>query len=141
MRKLARCTGEDWLRDAITLFADDILAQGQFGSLEECQQHLRRMGTLLDLLEEAGMKINLNKTEAMLTVHGRNQNLLQSQCVQRTANGYFLKIPRKQSIWYIDCWTEKIGAQQTGIDVDSDAKNDIGKSLISHWSESHRFLS
>ena len=98
MQKLARCTGEDWLRDAITLFADDILAQGQFGSLEECQQHLRRMGALLDLLEEAGMKINLNKTEAMLTVHGRNQNLLQSQCVQRTANGYFLKIPRKQSI-------------------------------------------
>lgn len=97
LQNLARITGEEWVYDAVTLFADDILAQGQFTSVDECQQHLRRMGALLDLLDDAGMRINLTKTEAVLTIHGRNQNLLQSQCVQRTATGHFLTIPRRST--------------------------------------------
>ena len=97
LQQLASTMGPEWLQQAITLFADDILAHGLFDTPEECHRHLRGMGSLLDILEAAGMKINLQKTEAMLTIHGRNCNALQNQCVQRTANGYFLKIPRQNS--------------------------------------------
>ena len=60
-----------------------------FENAAECLQHLERFGTLLDVLEAGGMNINLQKTEAMITIHGRNQNILQRQCSQRTANGFF----------------------------------------------------
>ena len=95
--ELSRITGEDWILAAITLFADDILAQGTFETAAECHKHLERFGALLDVLEAGGMHINLQKTEAMITIHGRNQTLLQRQCVQRTANGFFLKIPRQHT--------------------------------------------
>ena len=68
-----------------------------FENAAECLQHLERFGTLLDVLEDGGMNINLQKTEAMITIHGRNQNILQRQCIQRTANGFCLKIPRQHT--------------------------------------------
>lgn len=51
----------------------------------------------LDVLEEAGLALSLQKTVAMATVRGRAHTMLQSQFILRNAQGCFLKIPGKKN--------------------------------------------
>ena len=85
---------KEWIRRCLTLYADDICAHVEFWSLPELHSHLRKLGQLLDLLEQYGMSINVEKTTALIKLTGKLHNKATSQCIRRTREGAFLLIPR-----------------------------------------------
>ena len=85
---------KEWIRRCLTLYADDICAHVEFWSLHELHSHLQKLGQLLDLLEQYGMSINVEKTTALIKLTGKLHNKATSQCIRRTREGAFLLIPR-----------------------------------------------
>lgn len=80
---------------SITIYADDILSQRCFHSEEEFVEHLKHCGILLDVLEDIGLQVNISKSYAMITVAGIRHRRTQSKFIQRTAQGWWICIPRR----------------------------------------------
>ena len=98
--KLRLCCGRfslppfSGINDALTTYADDVIACDLFRSSADFQQALRRFGMLLDTLEQFGLQISLDKTVAMLSLSGTQmKRLLQTHTV-RSSTGHHLLIPR-----------------------------------------------
>ena len=79
----------------ITAYADDICIHQEFTTEKGFTDLLQAIGHFLDLLETAQLEINVKKTTAMLRMRGAALSKLQRRHIQRTAQGTFLKIPRK----------------------------------------------
>ena len=84
----------DWLQQCITAFADDICQHDEFFCPEDFEVLLRRVGRLLDCLEQAGLPVNLNKTVALCRMTGKKSQNIQKHFFQKTGHGMFLRIPR-----------------------------------------------
>ena len=77
-----------------TLFADDGCFHEAVRSLSELRTLLVYLGRVLDVLEAADMKVNLDKTTALLRLVGPLSNKAQSLFVKRgKQGGAWLKIP------------------------------------------------
>ena len=95
LKDLTQKIPEEWIKNNLTLFADDTCAHCVFHSLSNLQDHLKHIGILFDTLEEYGMKINVSKTAAILKGMGSALNKANRLVVKRTPQGSFLLIPRK----------------------------------------------
>ena len=95
LKDLTQKIPEEWIKNNLTLFADDTCAHCVFHSLSNLQVHLKHIGILFDTLEEYGMKINVSKTAAILKGMGSALNKANRLVVKRTPQGSFLLIPRK----------------------------------------------
>lgn len=78
----------------MTLFADDICMHQAVETTGQLHQLIRRIGIVLDILEELQKDGNISKTSALLRLKGPLAAKLQKQYVVRNKSGTFLKIPR-----------------------------------------------
>ena len=93
--EVARMTNTQWMLHHSTLFADDGCFHQAVRSLSELNTLLVSLGRVLDVLEAADMKINLEKTTALLRLVGPMTNKAHNKHVKRGKNGgAWLKIPR-----------------------------------------------
>lgn len=67
MSKLAKLTSSDWILRVLTLYAYDFLLQCEVHGEQDLWDHLHLLGILFDLLEHAGLTMNLSKTVAFST--------------------------------------------------------------------------
>jgi len=78
----------------VTTYADDFCVHQQFTSVLEFEALIHALGKLLDLIESAGLELNVVKTTATLRMKGTLLNKIQRKHLHRTKHGVFLKIPR-----------------------------------------------
>ena len=83
-----------WLYDCITMYADDGCLHEIVTSPEQFRGLIAKIGTTLDLIEDAQLVVNFEKTYAMLRLVGTAVAKIQKQFILRTPKGTFLKIPR-----------------------------------------------
>ena len=92
---------------ALTVFADDFLYQGILRNWTQLELSLDRMVHLFQVLAEAGLEINSEKSVVLMTVHGSQQGIVRERHTARKDKKLFLKLPNgiriqvKQSFTYL----------------------------------------
>ena len=94
LEEVSSRTSPTWMKDCMTLFADDICMHQAVDTPERLHQLIRHIGIVLDILEEFQMDVNISKTSALLRLKGPAAAKLQKQYVVRNKQCTFLKIPR-----------------------------------------------
>ncbi|CAL1153362.1 unnamed protein product [Cladocopium goreaui] len=69
---LTPLTGEEWIRQCLTLYADDLHVGCQFLTVGALDHHLRCMGHLLDCIERLKLQISLQKSYLIFSHTGSN---------------------------------------------------------------------
>ncbi|CAE7795363.1 unnamed protein product [Symbiodinium sp. CCMP2592] len=69
MRRLARATSAEWVRRALTAFADDFHIGQVVYSNRDLLLSIERLGHVLQLLIDARMKVNIDKSVILLSVN------------------------------------------------------------------------
>ncbi|CAE7668683.1 unnamed protein product [Symbiodinium sp. CCMP2592] len=69
MRRLARATSSEWVRRALTAFADDFHIGQVVHSTRDLLLSIDRLGHVLQLLIDARMKVNIDKSVILLSVN------------------------------------------------------------------------
>ena len=87
-------TAQSWIEKHLLTYADDLLAKWNFQTKEEVSKALHQVGIILDVLEQLGMKINLNKSVLLLRLSGRQSRSLKKRLLVRQAGKIGLCIPR-----------------------------------------------
>ena len=95
MTQLADKISWDFLIQCITAYADDFCHHQSFDSLLAFEAVLRNAGTLMDTLEENGVKLNTIKTVAICKFIGTQIAQLSKKHILRTRDGTFIKIPHQ----------------------------------------------
>ena len=97
LRAIANQISFDWVLACVTLFADD----GTFHQVIESEDGFHRaikfIGIALDLIESFHMNVNVSKTVAVLRLVGSQTQRLNRKFLKRTADGTFLRIPRRNN--------------------------------------------
>ena len=94
LEEVSSRTSNTWMKDCLTMFADDICMHQAVETPEQLHRLIRHIGVVLDILQEFLMDVNINKTSAILRLKGPAAAKLQKQYVVRNKKGTFLKIPR-----------------------------------------------
>ena len=92
-----------WVREMITLFADDMCVHFSYWNLQELEQQKSFLGEILDLLESFGLQVNLEKTVILFKCTGSFQARVLRKYTRRPKNGVFILIPRKDQT---DTWIQ-----------------------------------
>ena len=71
MSMIGQHVPEEWVRDQLTLFADDVLGQWTFHSERDLTFMLQCMDAIFNVLEAFGMKVNVQKSSLLIQVKGR----------------------------------------------------------------------
>ena len=71
MSRLAQLTSVEWVLKVLTLYADDFLLQCEVNNEQDLRDHLHFSGVLFDLLDQAGLVMNLTKTVALFHLSGK----------------------------------------------------------------------
>eukprot|EP00438_Fugacium_kawagutii_P001766 Skav227143 [mRNA] locus=scaffold133:549400:554637:- [translate_table: standard] len=95
LHDLQSLTDEEWIKLCNTVFADDWITHVLIRDQTHLHQAIHRIGIMLDLLEDHGVQINLDKTKAMMTLRGTALRKINKRYLLRTKQGAFLCIPRK----------------------------------------------
>ena len=69
---LTPLTGEEWIRQCLTLYVDDLHVGCQFLTVGALDHHLRCMGHLLDCIERLKLQISLQKSYLIFSHTGSN---------------------------------------------------------------------
>ena len=101
MRLVADALGPQWVRQHLTLFADDLHIGILFHNQSELLQALSSFGIVLDILTDLGMTINVAKSAVQLKIAGTSYRKLVSRLIRRTVNGAFVQIPRQKDASWI----------------------------------------
>ena len=75
-------------------FADDLLMRWKICSPTEVHQALHAVGQILDVLERHHLIFNPKKTVMLIRLEGSQAAKLTKQCLIRTKEGLFVRIPR-----------------------------------------------
>ena len=84
----------DWVRDTLTLFADDLHHGSQFFSERQLREALTHIGLLMDTLEHLGLQISYEKTIVVLHIAGSNARRVKASILKRDSAGSYVEIPR-----------------------------------------------
>lgn len=82
-----------WLQEHLSIYADDCHVGGHFTNAQELEFLLHAIGTLFSLLQEFDMKLNPNKSVALLATCGPKSRAVRAAHVRRDNRGEMLKIP------------------------------------------------
>ena len=82
-----------WLRDHITLFADDMQLHQLVQDENDVFAFLTKLGQLFDHLKACGLRLSAEKSVALLSLTGDAANKLQAKIVERSEQGVFLVVP------------------------------------------------
>ena len=92
--KLRDLIDENWVKQCLTAFADDIHCCEVFRSEAQLQAALHRVGLLLDTLELLGVQLSLEKSHAIIKIGGTNCREIQRRYILIDALGPHILIPR-----------------------------------------------
>ena len=89
-------TGETWIQNCLTLYADDVHVGCQFTSKWELDWHLQCMGHLLDCIEKLKLTLSYQKTFILLATTGSNaRRALKRCCTQNSTTSHDADPSRK----------------------------------------------
>ena len=71
LTEMGDSSAQAWIRDSMTLFADDFLATFQLESLNDVSVMCLRIGCLFQILESSGMCVNPDKSKLLFKASGR----------------------------------------------------------------------
>ena len=91
---LANEITDEWVRDTLTLFADDLHHGTQFFSEFQLREALAHIGLLMDTLENLGLQISYEKTIIVLQIAGSNARRVKASVLKRDSTGFYVEIPR-----------------------------------------------
>ena len=91
---MSRQIDSDWLKRAVTLFADDIHSGAIFKSERELTQTIQKFGILLDVIEMHGLTISLHKSMVLIAFGGTNFRKIQQRIIQKDDKGCYILVPR-----------------------------------------------
>eukprot|EP00438_Fugacium_kawagutii_P027892 Skav231438 [mRNA] locus=scaffold1847:209964:215732:- [translate_table: standard] len=94
MQRLASHLGFQWIRDFVTIFADDVHMGTTFTDPDTLERAIQAMGLLMDILEDLGLKLNPQKSVVLLTMVGPHAKRLYATHVLRKGKDCWLKVPR-----------------------------------------------
>jgi len=92
--RLSRQLGPEWVKKQLTMFADDLHSCDCFLNETELQLALKRIGILLDVIEDMGLTLALDKSHAMISIGGTNCRDISRKIIQVDSQGPHLLIPR-----------------------------------------------
>ena len=95
LENAAQINGWEWLCDVVTAFADDFCLHSLIESMDDFSSTLTKVGAFLDLLIDAGLTINRDKTIATLKLHGPGKVKIYKRFIKRTKDGTFICIPSR----------------------------------------------
>ena len=95
LENAAQINGWEWLCDVVTAFADDFCLHSLIESMDDFSNTLTKVGAFLDLLIDAGLTINRDKTIATLKLHGPGKAKIYKRFIKRTKDGTFICIPSR----------------------------------------------
>ena len=101
-----------WAQEHVTIFADDIHAGAPFESLLELQQTLVTFGQMLDVIEHKGLRLNVQKSCALLIMKGKHCTRQYHAFTRCTKEGFCLVIPRqggKETLFRLHSQTQYLG--------------------------------
>ena len=87
-------TGEQWIRECLTLYADDVHVGCQYTSKGELEAHLQCMGHLLDCIERLKLTLSYQKTSIIFAATGSNARRALKDVVRRNPQQLVMTIPR-----------------------------------------------
>ena len=94
LQELCEATNPTWVRDHVTLYADDIHMGCQFIGRNALVQTLQFFGRALDILDRLKLMVSHTKSFMMLAVAGTNTRPALKGVVQRTSTDVQICIPR-----------------------------------------------
>ena len=94
LQELCEATNPIWVRDHVTLYADDIHMGCQFIGRTALVQTLQFFGRALDILDRLKLMVSHTKSFMMLAVAGTNTRPALKGVVQRTSTDVQICIPR-----------------------------------------------
>ena len=92
---LTPLTGDDWIRECLTLYADDILVGCCFNTPGQLDRHMTNIGHLLDCIEDLQLQLSYQKSYVRLATTGSNQRVAMKRRFKRTNCETFALIPRR----------------------------------------------
>lgn len=96
IKYLGVLTNPQWVRDHVTVYADDWIIHDHFSSISDAELIFKRVGTLLSLLDRFGLKTN-DKTVALLHINGRQTHVFRKVHLTSTKDGSFINIPKQDN--------------------------------------------
>ena len=94
LRQAAERISPNWVQSHITVYADDFHVGVKFHPAEELWDTVRHFGTLLDLLHEFGLTVNVAKSQIILALAGTNHRKLMGKLLRFDHAGPYISIPR-----------------------------------------------
>ena len=84
-----------WVKQHLVTYADDLLAMWCISEKAHVHRAIAQIGTVLDVLADLGMQVNLSKSVVLLRLSGRQSQTMKKKLLIKTTTGYCLRIPRK----------------------------------------------
>ena len=94
-RQLERALGSEWVRAALTLFADDLHCGQTFTTAQALLTSLKNIGIILDAFETSGLAVSYAKSVLLIAIGGTNSRKIRQQVIQTGPTGPFVRIPRQ----------------------------------------------
>ena len=91
---MPHCSLASWVRHHLVTYADDLVALWSIQSKLEVMHMLTQIGALLDVLHEAGMMVNFDKTVFLLRLSGRQAKAVKKSITCYRNGSAWLRIPR-----------------------------------------------
>ena len=95
LRLLASHTGQQWIHDCITIYADDVHVGCSFTSPQEFITHLHNLGLVLDILEQLELQLSYQKSFVLLKYAGTNPRPTLKGRIRRQGTDHCLLVPRR----------------------------------------------
>ena len=92
LQELRQTVSIQWIREHLSIYADDCHIGGVFRSQAESQVLTQTIGFFFQLLQDFDLRLNPQKLIAVLAMHGPGSRKLRSHTVQRDQHGERLKI-------------------------------------------------
>ena len=94
LTRLAELAGPNWVKEHVTLYADDIHIGCRFLNPAEFSMHLRHLGHALDVLESLQLTLSYTKSFVILAATGTNPRHTLKGVIQRHPTGASVVLPR-----------------------------------------------
>ena len=98
--RLVTSLGEGWDASTMTIFADDKLLCWQIKSLRALERALGQVSVVLDILQQACMKVNITKSDVLMLLRGTKADEARRRFISVRGGEDHLRIPHAGSSVY-----------------------------------------
>ena len=99
LKDLASCTDTQWVRDNVTMYADDFLGGWRFAETSHLDQAVEHIRAIVHVFSRHGMKLNRGKSKLLIQVRGRRAKRWLKGYVKRTPEGRVFCVKQGNEMW------------------------------------------